>query len=233
MKCMENKMNHDYLYVVWKDPRSRRNYIIGKLTRGEKYTFEYCEDYKEAEKAGWELLNAFPEEKIYESDTLFAAFSSRLPNPKRRGMDTILEKYGLTEYDGYELLKKSTGRLPFDTYEFIDPIFPEEETVQRDFYLMGIRHYIGCKGLDCSAKNDLTIGTELFLVMEPDNELDPNAVKVETQDHKMYGYIPRYYSESVSTRLKRGMSYVCSVIEIDHSGNCENCVKVRLKIPKE
>lgn len=230
---MGKEMKHNFLYVIWKDPRSRRNYIIGKLTRGEKYTFEYCENYQEAQDAGWELLNAFPEVKIYESDTLFAAFAGRLPDPKRRGIETILQKYGLTEYDGYELLRISTGRLPFDTYEFIDPIFPEEETVERDFYLMGIRHYLGCKGANCSAKDELSIGEELFLVMEPNNELDSYAVKVETKEHKMYGYIPRYYSESVTTRLKNGMSYLCKVIEIDDSANCENCVKVRLKIPRE
>ena len=48
-------------------------------------------------------------------------FSSRLPNPKRRDMDKILEKYGLAQYDGYELLRKNGGRLPIDTYEFICP----------------------------------------------------------------------------------------------------------------
>ena len=36
-------------------------------------------------------------------------------------MDKILEKYGLAQYDGYELLRKNGGRLPIDTYEFICP----------------------------------------------------------------------------------------------------------------
>ena len=34
-------------------------------------------------------------------------------------MDKILEKYGLAQYDGYELLRKNGGRLPIDTYEFV------------------------------------------------------------------------------------------------------------------
>lgn len=226
-------MKHSILYVIWRDPRSRRNYIIGKLSRSDKYTFEYCEEYKKALDVGWELLEAFPDEQVYESDTLFAAFAGRLPDPKRRGIEAILKKYGLEEYDGYELLRRSTGRLPFDTYEFIDPIFPEDETVQRDFYLMGLRHYLGCNGEDCSAKSALVSGEKLVLVSEPDNESDPYAVKVETQTHQMLGYIPRYYSESVAVRLLKGMPYTCIIIEIGEDAICENCVKVRLRIPRE
>jgi curved DNA-binding protein CbpA len=125
--AMKSGIKHNHLYLIWKDPRSRRKYIVGKLSRGDKYTFEYCEEYKLAKEVGWDLLVAFPEEKQYESQTLFAAFSSRLPDPKRRDIVDILKKYNLEEYDGYELLKKSTGRLPIDTYEFIDPIFSEDE----------------------------------------------------------------------------------------------------------
>lgn len=69
---------------------------------------------------GWEYLRSFPEEKVYESPALFAAFASRLPDPKRKGIEDILRKYGLDDCGGYELLRKSTGRLPIDTYEFID-----------------------------------------------------------------------------------------------------------------
>ena len=42
--------------------------------------------------------------------------------PKRRDIKEILEKYEMTEYDPYELLKRNGGRLPIDNYEFICPI---------------------------------------------------------------------------------------------------------------
>ena len=225
--------NHNFLYVIWKDPRSRRNYIIGKLSRAKTYTFEYCKEYKEAQEVGWKLIDAFPEEKVYESKELFAAFAGRLPDPKRRGIETILRKYGLDKYDGYELLRKSTGRQPMDTYEFIDPIFHEEEIVQRDSYLMGIRHHAGCHGVDCTMKPLFGEGDELFLTAEPDNESDPFAVRVETQNRQMLGYIPRYYSEGVSYRLAKGMTYSCVCLEIGMEKKCEACIKVRLKIPRE
>lgn len=86
-----NKMKHEFLYLVWKHPESGKSYTVGKLIR----------------------------ENGYQSDKLFLLFSSRLPDPKRKDIKEILDKYGLDEYDGYELLKRSGGRLPIDTYELI------------------------------------------------------------------------------------------------------------------
>ena len=224
---------HGFLYLIWKDPKSRRNYIVGKLSRGDSYNFEYCCEWEQAKDAGWEYLKSFPEMKRYESPTLFAAFASRLPDPKRKGIQSILEKYGLTEYDGYELLRRSTGRLPIDTYEFIDPIFPEDRTIVRDFFVVGIRHHSSCEGFACNQLPELRVGDELVLKPEPENEYDRHAIMVRTLRDEMLGYIPRYYSESVSSRLAHGMTYACEVIEIDHERGCENCLKVRLRIPKE
>lgn len=225
--------DHIFLYVIWKDPITRRNYIIGKLTKSNGYSFEYWGEYKEAEKAGWNKLEAFPEEKKYYSEEFFAAFSCRLPDPKRRDMKVILEKYNLDEYDGYELLKRSTGRLPIDTYEFIDPIFPDDESIERDFYIMGIRHNGACHGIECSELPALERDQQLKLEMEPDNTYDQYAVMVKTEKGEMLGYIPRYYSESVTHRLAKGMTYSCLVIEADSGRGCEDCIKVRLKMPRE
>ena len=132
--------NIDYLYLIWKDPKTRRNFTVGKLTREKNYKFQYDGEYIDAEHYGWGKLEAFPEDKIYESEVLFPIFSSRLPDPKRRDIKKILEKCGLAQYDAYELLKKNGGRLPIDTYELISPILQNDETVQRDFFIMGIRH---------------------------------------------------------------------------------------------
>ncbi len=113
----------DCLYVIWKNPRTKRSYIIGKLSRTETgFSFEYCNEYKSAMSDGWNGLESFPLDKKYESTTLFPVFQSRLPDKKRRDLPEILKKYGLDSYVGYELLKKSGGRLPIDTFEFIEPV---------------------------------------------------------------------------------------------------------------
>ena len=164
---------------------------------------------------------------------MFPVFSSRLPDRRRKGIEKILEKYGLTEFDKYELLKKSGARLPIDTYEFIDPIFPEEETVQRDFYVMGIRHYAPCNGENCSDLTGIEIGDHLFFEEEPTNEHDPLAIRVINKNGDHLGYVPRYYNEEIINRLHKGMTYSCMVIEVNLNvaDNCSECIKVQLVMP--
>ena len=38
---------------------------------------------------------------------------------KRQQIKEILETYGMTEYDEFELLKRSGAKLPTDNYEFV------------------------------------------------------------------------------------------------------------------
>lgn len=225
------KGHHGFLYLIWQDPRSRRNYTVGKLSKGDTFVFEYYGEYEEARKAGWDYLKAFPEQKRYESPTLFAAFASRLPDPKRRGIEGILQKYGLSEYDGYELLRESTGRLPIDTYAFIDPILPEDEEVEREFYVAGVRHSSECLGRDCGGRPPVNNGDELTLLREPENEHDEFAVRMLASSGELVGYVPRYYSKGISDRLDRKMPYSCKIIGIDREHNCGTCLKVRLSIP--
>lgn len=121
-------MENNYLYLVWKSPLSGKRYIIGRLNRAEEYSFEYSNECSMARKDGWEMLPSFPESKKYYSKDLFPAFSSRLPDRKRRNINQVLKKYGLNEYDGYEILKKSGGRLPIDSYSFEESDYVEKVT---------------------------------------------------------------------------------------------------------
>lgn len=226
---MENK--NDFLYLIWKDPETRRNFTVGKLTRAETFKFQYCEEYKLAQQYGWGKLEAFPNEKIYESEALFPVFSSRLPDPKRRDIQKILDKYGLEQYDAYELLKKNGGRLPIDTYEFISPIFPDNEIVQREFFIMGIRHLAACHGKDCALLPQVSVGDYLQLTPEPENANDPLAIQVITNTGEHLGYVPRYYNQEILDRLSNGQTYSCRVIEINCLNNCSECVKVCFNIP--
>ncbi len=225
--------NHSYLYIIWKNPNTKRNYIVGKLERTESgFSFEYCDEYRDALNAGWDFIASFPEEKKYESVELFPFFQSRLPDKKRKDLLLILHNYGLEEFDGYELLKNSGGRLPIDTYEFVDPIFDDDKTIERSFYLVVIHDSSLCKGADCKDRPYLKSGTKLVLQQEKDNISDINAIQVKTGDGQYLGYIPRYYSKSVSDRLDKGMTYDCSVLDLDTEGNCEECIKVKLIMPK-
>ena len=191
-----------YLYLVWKDPISRRNYTVGKLSKGSEYTFEYCGEYLQAKDVGWDYIKSFPNDETYHSKVLFPAFSSRLPDKKRKDIVSVLTKYGLSEYNGFDLLRKSGGRLPIDNYEFVEPIVFCDNVAIKEFYVGGIRHVSKCFGKDCRSLPKLSGGTQLNLVPEPNNEYDTNAVLVKTIDGNSVGYVPRYYSKDVTSFLK-------------------------------
>ena len=222
----------NYLLLIWKDPETRRNYTVGKLTRGDFFSFQYYGEAENAEEAGWKLLGAFPTYQEYRSNTMFPVFSSRLPDKKRRDIQNILEKYGLMEYDEFELLRRSGARLPIDTYEFIDPISPDDKEVEREFYITGIRYHSACQGSDCGALPGVKVGDMLLLEEEPENAYDPMAIRVLTQEQEVLGYVPRYYNKAILARLHDGMGYSCKITEVNaNMRNCSECLKARLTMP--
>jgi len=231
---MAKKNGLDFIYVVWQDVKSRKNFIIGILTRNGCYEFRYGMDLKEAQQAGFTPLVAFPSvETEYRESELFPTFACRLPDKRRRDISDILQKYGLTEYDEFELLKRSGAKLPTDTLSFIEPIFEDDPVVDRSFYVMGIRYYLPCNGQDCGLISELTPETKLILQTEPDCEHDLYAVQIKDMSGTLIGYIPRYYSETISKRLADGTSYLCQVVEHNHKQPCNECLKIRLRMPEQ
>ena len=222
----------DYIYLIWQEPETHRRMVVGELKREDGFSFFYTHDYKKAIEMGWEMLTPFPEEKVYRNKFLFPAFSSRLPDPKRRDIQEILSKYGMEEYDGYELLKRSGAKLPIDDYEFVDPIFPDDETVSRNFYVSGVRHATKCADEDCVRIHGVYVGDELELVLEPNNPVDQFAVALYSPRGDKIGYVPSYFSEQVTHRLKVRMTYQCKVIEVNQGKNCREGIRVNLQLPR-
>lgn len=229
---VSRKDGRDYLYLIWKEPISRRNYIIGQLSKNSQYEFSYGYEVYEAIEKGFELLIPFDNiNKVYKSDTLFPAFSSRLPDSKRRDIERILAKYDLKEFDEYELLKRSGARLPIDSIEFIDSVLEEHNgEVKRIFHIAGVRYYIGCDGNDCKKALHLKVGDRLSLHPEHTNKFDKNAIKIMDKANNHVGYLPRYYSESITEYLKQGATYECRVLEVNKDRECHECIKVKLEV---
>lgn len=231
---MSIKDGRDYLLLIWKEPKTRRRYMIGELSKNGQFEFSYGYEVQEAIVAGFEMLIAFPEiKKVYKNDNLFPVFASRLPDPKRKGIEAILEKYGLTEYNAYDLLKKSGARLPIDNLEFIDPIFDFEiGKVERQFFLAGPRYYIGCEGKNCEKSIDLNLHEELRLMPEPENVHDEHAIKILNASGTLLGYLPRYYAKGVCQLIVEHATINCRVIDIFKDTECNECIKVELSLTK-
>lgn len=231
---MSHKNGKDYLYLIWKSDQSRKQYIIGQLTKNSRYEFQYCEDVQNAIKDGFVPLLCFQDlNKVYEDERLFPIFSSRLPDKRRKNIQDILKKYGLEEYDEYMLLKRSGARLPIDSLEFIDPILNVDENLTRIFFAAGVRHYMNCNGNNCLEAMEITRGDEVFLKRDLENSHDPNAVQILDCAGKLVGYIPRYYSKSVADLLGKKNSIRCHIYNVDKNKNCNECIKVIMQIQKQ
>lgn len=229
---MSRKNGKDYLYLIWKQPETRKQYIVGILSKNGLFEFEYGKEINEARENGFQGIAAFEDfSKKYTSEKLFPVFASRLPDKKRRGISDILKRYNLDEYDEYLLLKNSGARLPIDTFEFIDPIFDDEQTVSRDFYVAGASHYLPCANDTCNFENiKINLNDELVLKLEPENKHDHNTVEIFNADGIKLGYIPRYYSKQVTKMIKNNKEVSCKVIEFNPNSNCRECIKVNLTI---
>jgi hypothetical protein len=229
---VSKKEGKDYLYLIWKEPITRRNYVVGQLSKNGQYEFCYGYEVQKAIEKGFELLISFQDiNKVYKSDTLFPTFSSRLPDRKRRDIERILYKYGLEAFDDYKLLKRSGARLPIDTLEFVDPILNTNDgEIERVFYVAGARHYIGCDGEICEEALELLKGDQLILKPEPSNIYDKNAIKILDKEGNHVGYLPRYYCESVLEYMKKNGKYSCTVLEVNQESQCNECIKVKLEI---
>ncbi len=115
-------MKKDLVYLVWKDTNTGNKYKVATLYKENGiYYFRYIlENVKEAKKYGFKLLIAFPQiNALYDNPKLFATFATRLPDATRPEIKEILATYGMTEYDEFELLKRSGAKLPTDNYEFV------------------------------------------------------------------------------------------------------------------
>ncbi len=228
---MSLKDGKDYLYLIWKCETTRRQYIVGQLSRNGQYEFQYCGEVEEAMNAGFKPLISFENiNETYIGKELFPAFSSRLPDRKRRDIDKILKKYGLTEYDSYEFLKRSGARLPIDNLQFIDPILDLKEAFERKFYVAGARHYLGCEGKFCEKSIRLTRGDEVFLKQEKDNVYDPNAIRVQDEHNNLLGYIPRYYSQAFIRFMNEKRIQKSYVVRVGNENKCDECIEIVVNV---
>ncbi len=198
------------LWLIWKEPSSRRRYIIGELSYDSKiYKFKYLNDeILEAQEHGFHNFPGFNElKKCYKSEELFSNIDSRLPNLNRPDYLEILNFYDLDSTSTkMEILKRTKGRLLTDNFEFV-PVFNSQKL---EFEVAGTRH---SESYD-KIKKLLSINDTLYLKKDLDNKYDENAIKIISKtpnEEYCLGYVPRYYTKKLSELLDRNVKYSAKI----------------------
>ena len=189
------------LWLIWKQPTSRRRYKIGTLLIEQKqYTFRYDDEINDAKSDGFTCFPGFEDiNKTYESTSMFPNIFSRLPNKKRPDYKNILMFYNLKEdASDDEILAATKGKLVTDNYEFVQA-FNEKNIL---FDIVGTRH---SKDLQ-KCLHSLKKGMKISLELDKTNEHDKYAIKVLLESMHI-GFVPRYYSKNLTKLLEKNKDY--------------------------
>lgn len=199
------------LWLIWKEPKERRRFIIGELTyQNNEYRFKYIDpELNNARKNGLDFFPGFNDiEKEYVSNTeLFPNIDTRLPNTARPEYLEILNQYNLTiNSSKMEILEKTKGRLLTDNFEFV-PVFDKNKI---EFEIAGTSHSEDIQ----KHKGNFEVNDNLLLERELNNQYDEYAIKIMCKKNgKIYhlGYVPRYYSKELSKMLDEKVEYSAKI----------------------
>jgi hypothetical protein len=209
------------LFLAWQDPESRSWFQIGRLTfDGSTYNFVYTEGAQEAQQqCGFQALQSFPRlDQTYSSNRLFPLFSNRVLSRSRSDYADFVQwlNIPLSEDDPIALLARAGGRRATDTLAvFPCPESDENGLYHIHFFSHGIRHLPECA---ISRINSFQPGEQLFLAHEFQNPFDSQALTLNTRDHYVVGYCPRYLLGDAFELLKKQPNLVHIHVErVNHS----------------
>lgn len=219
--------------LVWKDPNTRKRYKVGELEAlDNRFIFKYTNpDLSDAMEIGFKNYPTFPDlGRTYTSSEMFTTIIERLPRRKRPDYKQILNRYNLKESStDIEILTATRGRTPTDPFEFIQMLhFIPGLPFEAEFEIAGLRHYDNHQ-----LRDELKVGSKLKLIQESENKWDLNAVLVKTNSDLTVGYVPKYYSKTISDMLQSNQGYHAEITRLDFNNETPDewvLVSVRVMI---
>lgn len=189
------------LFLTWQDKESRKWYPIGQLTfDGKVYRFFYIKGAETAKtESNFQEIVSFPDlHEIYESTELFPMFANRVMPSSRPEYKQTIEWLALPEnsLDPLAFIARSGGTKVNDRFEmFCYPELAANKTYLLHFFAHGLRHLPDCSIERISA---LENGERLYLAQDFQNPHDENALELNTRNHHIVGYCPRYFLDDIN-----------------------------------
>lgn len=199
------------LFVAWRNSETRRMYPVGRLLRlvdPAGYEFAYIEGARTAAQQGFQPFLAFPDwTKVYRSRELLPFFRNRVlsrSRPEYEGYVAALDlDLDAAEAEPMTLLAVSGGRRATDLVE----LFPDwsvdvaTQQIASRFLLRGVQYVPGAE----ERVQKLQAGDRLRCVPDPQNAINPRALKLHTEDDTFLGFVPDYLASSVTHLFESGV----------------------------
>lgn len=212
---IEHPSEPNELLLAWQAPVSiqdRMRWAVGRLVKSDEgAVFRYLDDKEISELNGGRTrseLNSYgyvgyPAFEIKKQPTegftqgVLEAFARRLPPTNRPDIGQYLQHFRYREdapLSVMAMLALTEAKLPSDGFSLIDRLDPHAELLEIVFEIAGHRH-------NASTHDQLRVGQPLHLVLNPANEHDSNAVRIEA-DGSLIGHVNRLQAPSIGTWLK-------------------------------
>ena len=223
------------VFISWQSQESRLWHVVGNLDYdGENYTFRYTNGSKEAKNDGFTPFQGMDDlDRTYTSFQLFPLFQNRVLSKRRPEYPRFISWLRLNDHaTEMDLLERSNGIKITDNLQTFSRL-EVNEVGEFDccFFVHGLSHRSE------EAKeyvNDLSVGNELFLQHEPENDYDSYATLVlrptgEGSELRL-GYCPGYLSADISHLLNDNTeSMVFTVESVNESAPIHYRLMCRLK----
>jgi hypothetical protein len=187
------------LFVAWRPAVAQEGWRpVGRLEHDlGLYRFYYTAG---ARKPGFRPFAQMSDlQQVYESEELFPVFANRLLSKSRPEYEDYLRWGGFDATNPpapIVILGVTEGIRQTDAIEVFPCPQPDSEGCYFNrFFLHGLR-WVSAAAHDRIAR--LQSGDCLKLMLDPQNDHDPDAVAVRTEDDRMLiGYVPRYLANDV------------------------------------
>jgi hypothetical protein len=216
-------MSHppDLLYLNWKDPASRRWFVVGRLTRVEDgtspgYEFQYVAGVQDALNSGFQLFPVFPRiDEVFRSRELLPFFRNRLMRSSRPDYRSYLSQLGLKPgAEEFSELARSGGRRATEGSEmelFAPPQVLEDGRLETHFFVRALSRIAHALEVAATLKN----GVCLRCALDLQNPYNRKAVLLVTDDNSTIGFVPDYLCDDVSALLARPTQVEVRVAQVN------------------
>lgn len=206
------------LLLTWQPPEAvtqRLRRIIAEIVRSpDGCSLRYLinsPDFQAAQNQGFQGYPAFDIKQEVHEQGIMEALSRRLPPRKREDFGDFLAQFRLpADFAGsdFALLGYTGGKLPSDTFGFAPDFSNISLPIDLLLEIAGFRHQ------DCMGQFTPTIGLPLQFVIDNDNQVDRNAVKVLCNGQNL-GYINRAFLPWFADRVSNGEAIEATIERVN------------------